>query len=196
MHFNSPPIKREMPVVVIIKNNSDDKHYNVKVFDYDHERQDKITYESGIKEISYNDILKKLSSLKENELTCGIIYITTHAGYEKFKRKQLFTTIYLKHTSLDGSITKVPIIPASDPYQQQLDIIVVDKIFLFDKTLQVEIESLLPETELHLRFYLQSQEIKTDTVKEVAPIHSPISKVEAIKKIGKKVTAKKPVKSK
>ena len=74
------------PYCFILKNNTESKLENVKLFDFEHEKQDKISYMCGTGEITYNDILRILLVEKAEIYFSQII---PKCDYEKYRMRQL-----------------------------------------------------------------------------------------------------------
>ena len=50
------------PLIIKLENLTDDKLYNVDIFDWDYEKQFKIKYSSTITWVSYDNMLRELAS--------------------------------------------------------------------------------------------------------------------------------------
>lgn len=146
--------KREVchhaPLIITIKNLTDEKFYDLSVINHEHEKQKKISYECPIFGISYNSLLMKLQDKTYNiDKTMFISY----CGYEKFRQKQLQTPWKVKETKANGDAEERFSILTMDPYQSQSDRVINDKKFDLNPNTDVKLSYLMPETEITIRFY-------------------------------------------
>ena len=159
---NNQQSKERSVNVIKIKNNSDDKLYNVKVFDAEFEKQHKITYSSPDAGVNYSDILEKLqTSAKENKII-NLLYYQASCGYEKFQRKQLHCPFkcFTRDENGNGLVYNCQFI--IDPYQNQTDSVsfrITDFKLPIDKYLQIELAYLMPETEINFYFYSDIEKV-------------------------------------
>jgi hypothetical protein len=142
------------PFVIKIKNNTDEKIYNVKLFNYEHEKQSKLKYEhNGIGDTNYNDLLRHISRINEGQMQIGITYLIVSCDYPKFKEKQLYSQFKMIHTDLNKGISSsCKDIFNIDPYQNQ-DIGIFKDVYEFSNRLQIEFDFIMPETDIIIQLY-------------------------------------------
>ena len=149
-----------LPYCLHVKNLADEKLYDVDLFNYNHEKQNKVAY-SCTNGVDYNMFLRFLSSLNEAKEEIVMMRFIAVCDYQKFKSKQLRTclsTIYEEPNGRKVSMPKELSIHFS-AYQQQSDIIQVDlsgksTIKIFNQ-LQLRLAYLMPEAEMHITIFPQ-----------------------------------------
>ena len=147
-----------LPYSFHIKNLTDEKLYDVDLFNYDHEKQQKIAY-SYINGVPYDRFLGFLSSLNNVQEVIRVIRVSAFCDYPKFKRKQLIACLHTIYNNPNGISTSTPneIGNYLSPYQQQSDIIEVPltengRIKLFNQ-LQLRLDYLMPESEVFISLF-------------------------------------------
>jgi len=145
-----------LPILINIKNLTDEKLYDVKLFDYEFEKQEKIAYSCPITTVEYSDILRGLSSENKSEKVIKMIYATAFCDYKKFQNKQITCEFFEQYTSIYGRKISKPHRFLIDPFQQQDAISLIDDLEIkFCNELQIQLAYLMPETEMTFRFYLK-----------------------------------------
>tara|TARA_R110000868_G_scaffold323015_3_gene583949 strand:+ start:35 stop:727 length:693 start_codon:yes stop_codon:yes gene_type:complete len=146
------------PYCLHIKNLTDEKLYDVDLFNYDHEKQNKVAY-SCTNGVLYDRFLGFLSSLNEPKEEIRLIRFTADCDYHKFKRKQLQSCVHTIYSEPNGSMVYTPtnLIVYFSAYQHQSDIIDVplsgkSQIKLFNQ-LQLRLSYLMPETEMYITIF-------------------------------------------
>jgi hypothetical protein len=154
-------VKKELlfPYQIRIKNLTDEKLYDVDLFNYEHEKQDKVEYSCGIMGVSYNMFLRHLSALSEPKEQVDLLRISALCDYAKFKSKQLNCRLDTIYEQVNGCSESVPtnIGMYFSPHQFQSDIIDINltdgyKIKLFNQ-LQLRLSYLMPETEMIIKIF-------------------------------------------
>lgn len=152
------PKESLIPYQVRIKNLTDEKLYDVDLFNYEHEKQNKIAYSCGMG-VEYNRFLRFLSALSEAKEQVVLLRFQVWCDYPKFRSKQLNCCLHKIITNPNGNMQSVPLQVGNylSPYQQQSDIIDIlmtddNKIELFNE-LQLRLSYLMPETEMIITIY-------------------------------------------
>lgn len=146
-----------LPYIIKIQNTTDDKHYNVPVFNMEHEKNKSIRWKSGIMLSSYNEILAQKNA---DAITgrVGKVMIITECDYKKFELRQMGCPFILSSRDSFGNKTDQGEFVTIDPYQQRSDCVVcvVEKYNFHLKCLSdIVFEYLMPETSIELRLYMQ-----------------------------------------
>lgn len=149
-----------LPYSIHVKNLTDEKLYDVDLFNYDHEKQNKVAY-SCTNGVDYNMFLRFLSSLNEPTERVNLLRLVAVCDYQKFKAKQLRSCISVIYQEPKGRMISTPIQSGIhlSAYQQQSDIIEIplkdlNKIKLFNQ-LQLRLSYLMPEAEMHITIFPQ-----------------------------------------
>ena len=104
------------PFIITIRNLTDEKLFDVKLLDYEHEKQKKIGYFNGYTGTNYNDVLRYLQSARAEIYQ---IYQFVSGDYQKFLNRQLH--IVLQHITYDCNRNEeshsIPFL--IDPYQMK-----------------------------------------------------------------------------
>jgi hypothetical protein len=147
-----------LPYCLHIKNLTDEKLYGVDLFNYDHEKQNKVAY-SCTNGVLYDRFLGFLSALSEAKEEIRLIRFTADCDYNKFKSKQLKSCVHTIYSEPNGSMVSMPtnLIVYLSAYQFQSDIIDVpfsgeSRIKLFNQ-LQLRLSYLMPETEMYITIF-------------------------------------------
>lgn len=149
-----------LPYCLHVKNLTDEKLYGVDLFNYNHEKQNKVAY-SCTNGVAYNMFLRFLSSLNEVKEEIVIMRFIAVCDYPKFKSKQLRTCLDVIYEEPNGRKVTMPkeLSIHLDAYQQQSDIIQValsgkSTIKIFNQ-LQLRLAYLMPEAEMHITIFPQ-----------------------------------------
>ena len=142
------------PYIIHIKNLTDEKLYDVKLFDYGFSKQEKIKYSCPISSVDYDDILNTLIGENEPREVIGTIRAMVFCDYKKFQSKQINCHFYVIEKNINGCEIRTPYDFTIDPYQSQEEIVVVTdlKINFYNK-LQIQFVYLMPETEMTIYLY-------------------------------------------
>ena len=147
-----------LPYQIRIKNLTDEKLYDVDLFNYEHEKQNKIAYSCGMG-VEYNRFLRFLSVLSEAKEKVTLLRFQVWCDYPKFRIKQLNCCLHTIYQEPNGCMQSVPLQVGNyfSPHQQQSDIIDIpmtdgDKIELFNE-LQLRLSYLMPETEMIITIF-------------------------------------------
>jgi hypothetical protein len=154
----SKPIQNLAPYTIRVKNLTDEKLYDVDLFNYEHEKQKKIEY-SCIHGVSYEYFLRILASYDKPSELIKAMRFSAFCDYSKFQNKQLRTCIRTIYTKLDGCSSSIPteIAIYMNAYQQQSNIIDVpltdNQRINFSNQLQLRLDYLMPETEMVIHLF-------------------------------------------
>jgi hypothetical protein len=152
----------KIPYSFMIKNLTDDKFYDVDIFNYDHKNQKNIEYHC-LNGISYDTFLRRLSAITKSEEEIEFVRILVSCDYPKFRRKQLISSIFTSYVKKNGSALHTPA-PTGlflDVYQQQSDMIDMslnEQMFkgnkiLLSNELQLTLAYLMPEATVTITLY-------------------------------------------
>lgn len=156
--FNIPKKESLLPYQIRIKNLTDEKLYDVDLFNYEHEKQKNIEY-SCIHGVSYEYFLRLLSSYNEPIELIKMMRFSALCDYSKFANKQLRTCIYTIYTKLDGCSEYIttelsPYINAYQPQSNIIEVPLLDKQRIkFSNQLQLRLSYLMPETEIIITIF-------------------------------------------
>jgi hypothetical protein len=156
--FNIPKKESLLQYKIHIKNLTDEKLYDVDLFNYEHEKQNKIAYSCGI-EVDYNSFLRSIASncLSEEQVT--LLKFQVFCDYPKFINKQLNCCLHkiIENPNERMKSESLQVGNYFSAYQQQFDIIDIpmtddNKIELFNE-LQLRLSYLMPETEIIITIF-------------------------------------------
>jgi len=145
------------PYQIRIKNLTDEKLYDVDLFNYKHEKQNKIKYSCGMG-VDYDKFLRILASNSLSEEKIDLIQFMAFCDYDKFRNKQIISslsTIYEEPNGISSSI-KTNIGNYFSAYQQQANIVdmKVDSLKIqLNNLLQLRLSYLMPETEIVITIF-------------------------------------------
>jgi hypothetical protein len=154
----SKPIQNLAPYTIRVKNLTDEKLYDVDLFNYEHEKQKKIEY-SCVHGVSYEYFLRILASYDKPSELIKMMRFSAFCDYSKFQNKQLRTCIRTIITELDGCSASIPteIAIYMNAYQQQGNIIDVpitdNQRIKFSNQLQLRLDYLMPESEMVIHLF-------------------------------------------
>jgi hypothetical protein len=156
--FNIPKKESLLPYQIRIKNLTDEKLYDVDLFNYEHEKQNKVAYSCGMG-VEYNRFLRNLSALSEAKEQVTLLRFQVWCDYPKFRSKQLNCCLHKIITNPNGRMQSEPLQVGNyfSAYKQQSDIIDIpmtddNKIEFFNE-LQLRLSYLMPETEIIITIY-------------------------------------------
>jgi hypothetical protein len=156
--FNIPTKETLLPYQIHIKNLTDEKLYDVDLFNYEHEKQNKIAYSCGTG-VEYNNFLRFLSALSEAKEQVTLLRFQVWCDYPKFRSKQLNCCLHRIITNPNGSMQSdlLQVGNYLSAYHHQSDIIDIpmtddNKIELFNQ-LQLRLSYLMPETEMIITIF-------------------------------------------
>jgi hypothetical protein len=139
-------INEHRSIVIKIKNISEDKFYNVNVFNHKFENLFGIHYSSLTPNISYEQICQELLSYKKSKFIIRQIRHHVLCDYLRFRQRQVICGIELIEASL-RDYKRFSI----DPYQFQSDTCEIKNLELpYIHSSNIIYEFLMPETEIHL----------------------------------------------
>jgi hypothetical protein len=147
-----------LPYQIHIKNLTDEKIYNVDLFNYDHEKQRKLSY-SCTNGVSYDKFLRWLSSLNEPKEKIALLRLQVWCDYHKFINKQINCCLHTIYEKPNGKMISVPLQVGNYFSANQMQSGIVDMpmsdnqdIQLFNE-LQLRFSYLMPETEMIITIY-------------------------------------------
>lgn len=149
---NNQLAKESMPFIIQIKNVTDEKIYDVPLFDEDYNSSEKIQYSAspGFQvgdDNKYKDVLEKLyKNTEKQHFVSTVILLHAHCEFYKFKQKQLYL-----NCSIIDECDKEDIVPfAIDPYQMQDNLVKASKEIVFNNKTNIILPFLMPETTVKL----------------------------------------------
>jgi hypothetical protein len=152
-------VKKEeiRPYQIRIKNLTDEKLYDVDLFNYKHEKQNKIEYSCGMG-VDYDKFLRILASNTLSEERVDLFRINAWCDYPKFRNKQLNSCLHTIYEEPNGNYSSSPtgLGIYFSVYQQQSDIIDVrvDSLKIqLNNLLQLRLSYLMPETEMVITIF-------------------------------------------
>ena len=147
-------VKKEQmnPYQIRIKNLTDEKLYDVDLFNYKHDKQNKIEYSCGMG-VDYDKFLRILASNTLSEERVDLFRINAWCDYPKFRNKQLNSCLHTIYEEPNGISSSCPtgLGIYFSAYQMQSDIIDVrvDSLKIqLNNLLQLRLSYLMPETEM------------------------------------------------
>lgn len=147
-------VQLSLPYIIHIKNLTDEKIYDVKLFDYEFEKQDKIKYSSPISSVDYGQILRTLTGENEPRKVIGTIKAIAFCDYKKFQSKQINCKFSVIYSEINGCVITNPYVFIIDPYQHIDGISQKSGLEInFYNKLQIELAYLMPETEMTIHLY-------------------------------------------
>jgi hypothetical protein len=141
------------PWCIRIRNLTDEKLYDVKVFDFEHEKQRKIEYSSSTYNISYNELLRRIASYGVKMFDVVLLNHFVICDYAKFQLKQLCCGIDSTIKDTNGFEIRHKNYFMIDPYQQQTSVCNLETKFPLSVESNLHYEYLMPETEIKLFLY-------------------------------------------
>ena len=138
------------PYVFEIENTSDDKLYEVKVFDEKFQTS-KVKYTYGLSGVTYVNFLAA-RSLNHVEDICRL-KVVVYGDYAKFVNKQVTSAIAITQLNINGSGTMEMINPSLDVYQQVTNYVIVDHNFKIEQMSNIVFAYLMPEIKIKLFLY-------------------------------------------
>lgn len=140
------------PYVIIIKNLTDEKIYDIPLFNNRPEKLNKIQYSSGIMGVSYESIVNAFT-LGFKEITIDRCLLTAYCDYHKFQRKQLDMGCEFIKEEFDGARRSIVFYFHVDAYQQQSNMSSLKQKMLFTTGVNLILPFLMPETEIRIILY-------------------------------------------
>ena len=142
-----------------IKNLTDEKLYDVDLFNYEHEKQNKIAYSCGMG-VDYNSFLRSIASNSLSKEQVTLLKFQVFCDYPKFINKQLNCCLHkiIENPNERMKSESLQVGNYFSAYQQQFDIIDIpmtddNKIELFNE-LQLRLSYLMPEIEIIITIFL------------------------------------------
>jgi hypothetical protein len=138
-----------------LTNTTDEKLHNVKIFNFDFKEQNQIKYENLIG-MSYSEFLRKWDKLESKKYNINKVRLVAICDYKKFERKQLGGKLFYKNTNVFSLSSSVPTEPMMwySPFQEQPNIIDIERIFRILSDTEFELEYLMPDTAVEVHFFI------------------------------------------
>jgi hypothetical protein len=138
-----------------LTNKTDEKLHNVNIFNYDYKDQNQIKYEN-LTGMAYSEFLRKWDKLESNKYIIKKVRFVAICDYKKFERKQLSGKIFYKNTNVFSLSSAVPTEPMMwySPFQEQPNIIDIERTFSILSDTEFELEYLMPDTTVDIHFYI------------------------------------------
>jgi hypothetical protein len=137
-----------------IKNLTDEKLKNVKIFNFDSKNQEQVEYSVLHSSMKYEDFLRKYQLLDNDKHTIIKTRIISKCDYKKYELKQINSNINCIVESIFGLKSSTPIKSQIylSAFQFQQNIVDIDFKILITSNLELELEYLMPETEIIINF--------------------------------------------
>lgn len=142
---------KELVFVIHLKNKTDEKIFNLDLFNYHHKEHSKVEYKSFYPDYDY--LLRQLAGLRKNDdLGITKIRFAANCDYDRFSVKQVKSEVELIWTSLNGASysTKrdLALFHTAEQVHHNIVDLPFEKPIMLTNQLQVRLEYLMPETEL------------------------------------------------
>lgn len=146
-----------LPIVICIKNLTDEKLKGVKLIDFDHKENDKINYKLDNGNVTYDEFLRSL--LAQNQDKADVIgFIVQHVYGKHFVGKQSNVSVVFEYKEVNGRIVTIPNRFMMDAYQQQSMITTMKNInHPLTYNSNMILDYLMPEQEIVLRLYFHEK---------------------------------------
>ena len=137
------------PFCIDIKNNTDEKLFNVEVFNHEYKSQSKIGYSIPFDGVEYYDLLAMLNTKDKMQsgINIQLIKIIALGESKKFVNKQLSTHILFAGSADDTILIK------KDLYAILDYIVDIEYPFLLMKQTKMKLAFLMPELEVKLYLF-------------------------------------------
>lgn len=149
--------KFDTPIAIGIKNLTNAKLYDVKVFDFEHEKQNKISYVNEYSDTTYNDILRRLTGYSEPKFNICVIQ---HCAYsKKYTKEQVRCGITILEKEINGSVLSKHLIfsVSKKQYQQSISLLNVNIPFYICSNIIYDF--LMPNTSISLNLFYKKNRI-------------------------------------
>lgn len=99
-------MKKLKPIIIKLKNNTDDKFYDVKLIDYDYLQNNKIEYSCITPGITYEIFLRqaRMYNSVNTHIFFSKVEVKSFCDYQKFKDIQRHSVLSAVHKELTGDI--------------------------------------------------------------------------------------------
>lgn len=138
---------------ISIKNLTDEKFYDVSILNPNISKDKiKLTLLTAELDFSYERFLQQIK-IKNNTTIGAFKYIST-CEYKKFEQRQLFTELCFKQTNISGSsiAERIKVCNYIDPFQQQDNVVIIERETKIMYNSDIILEYLMPETEVIIAF--------------------------------------------
>ena len=143
-----------LPYSIRIKNTTKDIIHNVKVFDFEHEKQSKIEYYCPYRHVEYNDVLRTLQSYQKSEFEIGMFRHFVICNDADSNEKQINCAITTEIINPNGCMLSQSKQMMIDRNQFQSSICELkDFNFPFFVMANIVYEFLMPETEIIIHLF-------------------------------------------
>jgi len=157
VNFIPPTPIADLAQVISLRltNTTDEKLHNVKIFNFDFKQQYQIKYEN-LTGMAYSEFLRKWDKLESNKYNINKVRLVALCDYKKFERKQLSGKIFYKNTNVFSLSSAVPTEPMMwySPFQEQPNIIDIERTFRILSDTEFELEYLMPDTTVDIHFFI------------------------------------------
>lgn len=153
------------PIIIQIKNKTDEKLYDVKLFEDNYLNHPKLEYSTPIVGVDYKKILDFVLTQSNGYKTrIGLTLISPSCSYDKFTKKQIAAPIYIKNSTITGRIETKTIIPVMDIYQNITTMIANKFIYDIEFGRNIIIDYLMPDTTVIFYLYPSTKDKITDEI--------------------------------
>lgn len=138
-----------------LTNKTDEKLHNVNIFNYDYKEQNQIKYENLVG-MAYSEFLRKWDKLESDKFIINKVRLVAICDYKKFENRQLKAEFVYKSKCVFSMEHKIPVDPMIwySPFQEQSNIIDIDKTYRISSNTEFELEYLMPDTTVDIHFYI------------------------------------------
>jgi len=171
-------INYSYPVMITIENLKNETLHDVELLDFEHEKQKRIKYSTGIPSLSYNHVLRRMASYHKPFFNIRLLRNATE------NKQQLECKIELVNNGRNGKTFTDKRIFQINAFQQSTNHCDMDLGIGFPYYVETSIliKELLPKTIMTMHLYLNVRNIK------IKKVYNPIK---LIKKLFKNINLKK-----
>ena len=146
---------KPFPWIIVIENKTCSEVFDVPIFNFDHEKQDKLIYKCGLSGTNYNEMLRNIDCITVPTTEIDKIMIDATCGYSLFVQMQLNNEIRIEHKKYDSSTKGRKYDTMINPHQYQQSIIVVDGFEneIISREMNIYLKRILPLTTIVFSIY-------------------------------------------
>lgn len=151
----NPPVKEAKPIIIQVKNNTDEKFHDVKIIDFKYIENKNLEYFYIMPGITYEQFLKMLQAYnnKTTPFFFKKVNIEALCDYKKFEDKQqrsVLSSVHWEPAGVTFTNHKVPKIN----HNEQISIYDFDQNMPLSFFSTLVLQYLMPETTVHVELYV------------------------------------------